>query len=171
MSELASDRLRLRPVSSDDVEGYLRLFGNAETMAYLGEPWTVEKCREDAAKNEERWAKYGFASWMVDYVNVDGSLDRNIALVGFGEPRSEILVSFGWIVDPLYWRRGVSHESSLLVLNWFFASFNHRVITETMPENIASRSLSEKLGFRHSTNMDAQYVCEITPEQWRKLIK
>ena len=100
MPVLTSDRLILRPITLGDAADYLPTYGNAEAMRYLGNPWTMEQCSENAQANGERWAKYGFASWLVDLIDESGQRHTGVALLGFGAPHENGTVGFGWIVDP-----------------------------------------------------------------------
>ena len=58
-------------------------------------------------------------------------------------------VEIGYIIDPAHHRRGIATEAVSAMLDFCFGELRlHRVQAFTHPDNIASRKLVEKLGFR-----------------------
>lgn len=61
----------------------------------------------------------------------------------FGEHTYEI----GWVINPLFQRKGFAYQAANLVLEFAFNELNlHRVVATCQPENPASFRLMEKLG-------------------------
>lgn len=167
---LSTQRLRLRPVGAGDGPAYQPTYGSELAMEHLGgAPWTAEQCAENAAANEERWRQQGFASWLVDFVEPDGSVSKNVALLGFGPARPDGTVGFGWIVAPSHWRRGISREATEVALDWFFENFDLQVLTETSHNNIASQKASASMGFKVVSTSGDKYVSAITATEWSAL--
>ena len=59
-------------------------------------------------------------------------------------------VAIGYIIDPAHQRKGIAREAVSAMLDFCFGELGlHRVQAFIHPDNIASRTLVEKLGFRN----------------------
>lgn len=80
----------------------------------------------------------------------DAATDRRLGMVNYhdGHIRNK-RVSIGYIVDPARLRQGIAAEAVSAMLEFCFGDLNlHRVQAFIHPDNIASRGLVEKLGFK-----------------------
>ena len=58
-------------------------------------------------------------------------------------------LEIGYILAPLYWRRGLMSEAVRIFVAYCFKNLDtHRVEAMIQPENVASIRLAERLGFR-----------------------
>jgi ribosomal-protein-alanine N-acetyltransferase len=70
---LETERLRLRPVTLDDLDEWLAISRDAET-AWWGEPSsTLDDARDNLEKQLSNQERHGFSLWAVE-VKPDGSL-------------------------------------------------------------------------------------------------
>jgi RimJ/RimL family protein N-acetyltransferase len=55
----------------------------------------------------------------------------------------------GWGLDPEWWGRGLATEAGAACVRWAFDELGYeRLVSICTPENVASRRVMEKLGFR-----------------------
>jgi RimJ/RimL family protein N-acetyltransferase len=55
----------------------------------------------------------------------------------------------GWALDPVWWGRGIATEAGAASVAWAFGELGYaRVVSITTEENLASRNVMAKLGFR-----------------------
>jgi ribosomal-protein-alanine N-acetyltransferase len=95
---------------------------------------------------ERRWhgmwaivARSGGFAGMINYHNVD--------------PRNRRL-ALGWILAPAFWHQGLMTEAAEAVLAHCFSAMEmHRVEALIEPENVASRGLAAKLGFKQESDL------------------
>jgi RimJ/RimL family protein N-acetyltransferase len=64
-------------------------------------------------------------------------------------------VEIGWRLDAAYWNRGYASEAARAALEFGFASLHlEEVVSFTVPGNVRSRRVMEKLGMTHSPDDD-----------------
>ena len=80
----------------------------------------------------------------------DAATDRCLGLVNYhdGHIRSQ-RVTIGYMINPAHHRQGIATEAVSALLDFCFGELRlHRVQAFIHPDNTASRTLVEKLGFR-----------------------
>ncbi|MDP1965684.1 MAG: GNAT family N-acetyltransferase [Reyranella sp.] len=154
---LETRRLALRPIEEGDAPGLHGAYGDAEAMRFWDAPATRD-VTETAAhiRNslavERRWhgmwaivARSGGFAGMINYHNVD--------------PRNRRL-ALGWILAPAFWHQGLMTEAAEAVLSYCFSVMEmHRVEALIEPENVASRGLAAKLGFKQESDLLRDRLC------------
>ena len=144
---LLTKRLRLRRLQMDDVDAMHKCYGDAEAMRYWNRP---AHARRDETDRAVRRAMV-FAPWkrMVWAVARDPG-DRCIGMVNYHNAdmdnrRAEI----GYIIQPSQQGKGFALEAVSAVISFCFAEMGmHRLQAVVDPDNVASRALLGKLGFR-----------------------
>lgn len=147
LPEIETDRLRLRPVRSDDLDDLHALWADPRVGRWLWDGRSVGKIRArrtlrtalDSAKRE------GIGLWAV-CPREGGGL---IGFCGFRRVAGgdDVEIVFG--IDPSWWKRGLATEAAAAALREGFARHGwDRVVAATDPPNLASRRVVEKLGFR-----------------------
>ncbi len=148
---VATRRLTLRPIEEGDAEGLHGAYGDAGAMRFWDSPVsrdaleTQARIRQSLAV-ELRWhgmwaieAHPGGFAGMINYHNVDPH-NRHLAL--------------SWILAPAFWRRGLMTEAAQLVLaHCFFTMEMHRAEVLIEPQDVASRGLAAKLGFKQESDL------------------
>lgn len=159
--ELETARLRLRPVTDDDVDELVALHSDPDVMRYLGPPTeTAEHVRGvllpafhalDArtpgfgyAAAEER-ATGAFLGWFL-----------------FRPPRTDDPapgeIELGYRLHRAAWGRGVATEGSRALVDRGFAELGvERVVATTMAVNAGSRRVMEKVGLRYVRTFPAEF--------------
>jgi ribosomal-protein-alanine N-acetyltransferase len=164
---LRTERLVLRPISSDDVPFVLRHFGDPDVHRYLvdSEPVsTLEQARSviehfnvDSSARPLRWV-------------ITGATDGEpIGTCGFhlrsaGHRRAEI----GYDLTPAWWGQGIMSEALRAALRHGFETMGlHRVSACIHTENVASLRLAEALGFvREGIARDLFFDGSVYHDHW-----
>jgi RimJ/RimL family protein N-acetyltransferase len=79
--------------------------------------------------------------------------------IGLGIPRFEApfmpCVEIGWRLDPDYWNRGYATEGARAALEFGFGPLGlEEILSYTVPDNIRSRRVMEKIGMTRSPGED-----------------
>lgn len=144
---LETERLNLREITKEDVEGIFACFSNEAVTRYYGEE-TLQKI-EQAEKfvdffSQTYEAKRGIR-WGIEIKGTKGI----IGTIGFNawspkHKRAEI----GYEIHPDFWRRGYTAEALSKVLSFGFEEWDlKRIGAVVFMENEASNHLLTKLGF------------------------
>jgi ribosomal-protein-alanine N-acetyltransferase len=142
---LETDRLRLRPLRREDVEGLLVILGDPETMRFYPAPYTRELVEEWIEDSINRYRSDGFGLWAVE-------LKATGELVGdCGPAVREVLgvreIELGWHVNRALWGQGLATEAAAGCRDWVFCNIpTSQLIALVRPENARSRRVAEKIG-------------------------
>lgn len=144
---LSTRRLRLRQFRSDDTDAMHECYASPEATRYWDRALHTKRIETERAVR-------GYIDCTPSYYRVwavaDAGTDRCIGMVNYhdGHIRSR-RATIGYIINPARWRQGFAAEAVSALIDFCFADLAlHRVQAFIHPENAASRSLVEKLGFR-----------------------
>lgn len=154
--ELTTERLRLRPVTPDDLDPIHAYLSRPDVCRYLlHEPRTREQVREGLSRSEAR-PTLGADGDGVRLAVIRREDDRFLGEVVLMIKSAEAAgAEIGWIFHPDHGGRGYATEAARSLLGFAFGPLNaHRVIAELNPDNGASVALCLRLGMRH----EAHYV-------------
>ena len=170
MQSLTTERLTLRPWTSDDADFVYDMYSRWEVQRFIG---TTPRLLEDRAEALERIARWSAEDGPVHgihavEVTATGQLVGNILLKSIpasGEvplqPSGD--TEIGWHFHPDYWGSGYASEAASAVLAHAWASGLERVVAVTNPENTASQAVCLRIGMRHDGQTDRYYnaTCEL----------
>jgi [ribosomal protein S5]-alanine N-acetyltransferase len=126
----------------------LSLVGDPRVGATLGGAAMADDVTATIEREVARWARDGLGYWLfrtreTGEVVARGGLSR--AHVG---GRDEVEV--GWAVMPAFWGQGYATELGAAALALAFGPLGlDSVVAYTLPDNLASRRVMEKLGFSY----------------------
>ncbi len=182
---LTTERLRLRPFKPGDVEGLTSVFDDLEAMwDVLAIPGMPKTPREVAARriadSVQGWENHDAGFWAITLRDdALGDAGRIVGYGGFVNPeKAETtigdgdILEVGWGIHPAFQRRGLAREAMATVLDYAFAVRGcARLVAITDPENLASRTLTERLGFAFDSEIRAygtvQARYELTRESYQ----
>ena len=148
MTTLESERLFLRPLSSDDLEWLVSLRGDADVMRYIGNDGAVprEKTIERLGRYLRCWEEHGLGMFGIRFHGA------RVAVGWAGlqplEQTGEIEVGYAFGKDA--WGLGLATEAAREVVAWGFRERGlERIVAVASPENEASRRVMDKLGMRY----------------------
>ena len=152
---LKTERLVLRCWEDSDRETFTELNNDARVLEYLPGPLTRAQVDEWINRIDCHFEDYGFGLWAVE---VPGEADF-IGFVGLAVPRVELpfgpCVEVGWRIASRFWNRGFATEGARAAVAFgFTAGGLDEIVSFTVPANIRSRRVMEKLGMTHDPGDD-----------------
>lgn len=148
--ECNTQRLYLRPISSEDKESIFSYRSDPETNQYLGMvPNTVD---DIAAFIEKSSAEIDVPGTWFQLVIVERTSDRVIGDIGIHFLESDAenkQVEIGYTLDEDFRGKGFATEALTAVIDYLIHTLEkHRIIASVDPTNLNSIKLLERLGFR-----------------------
>jgi RimJ/RimL family protein N-acetyltransferase len=145
----------LRQWLPEDLEPFAKYSADAEAMRYFPSTHTREQsdglAREFARAVEER----GWGFWAVEVR--DGP--AFIGFVGLTEPGFDApftpAVEVGWRLGREYWGRGYATEAARAAVDFGFRELDlEEIVAITVPANVRSRRVMDRLGMTHDPTGD-----------------
>lgn len=162
--ELRTERLLLRAWRDDDLEPFAAINADPEVRRHF--PGVLERGESDAQAERIRagFAAHGFGLWAVE---VPGQA-AFIGFVGLSVPVFEAgftpCVEIGWRLARAYQGRGYATEAARAVVRFGFTRAGlDEIVSFTVPANLASRRVMEKLGMQHTEDFDHPLLPEGHP--------
>jgi [ribosomal protein S5]-alanine N-acetyltransferase len=152
-----TDRLRLRSLEPGDAERLHEIYGDAETMRYVGRtgrPVTdLDATRRAVEAIRRHEAYHGFAMWALD--ERDGERLVGVAGLAWVEGHGPE-VEAAYILRRDRWGRGYATEALRRVLRIGHGELGlERIVALAYPANDASRRVMEKAGMRSDGTVEA----------------
>ena len=150
--EIVTERLRLRPLASSDLEPLFAILGDAVTMRWYPRPFDRDGVEAWIARTRDSYAINGFGLLAIEDRGSGGFLgDCGPTLQHVdGEPHVEL----GWHVRRDRWGRGIAPEAGAACRDWCWSNLEvDHLISLVRPENRQSCRVAEKLGMsvHHTT--------------------
>jgi ribosomal-protein-alanine N-acetyltransferase len=142
---LETERLRLRPVSADDLEHFVALYGDPDVMRFIGTRGALsrEVTQERLAFMVNHWRQHGFGMWTL-LRKADGAFVGRCGLRYLEESPE---VELGYTLAKPFWGQGFATEASRAVVRYAFEVLKlDRLVAIADPANTASVNVMKKLG-------------------------
>ncbi|MBD9426878.1 GNAT family N-acetyltransferase [Pseudomonas sp. PDM15] len=178
---LTSERLILRPWREDDLDALAQLCADPEVMAHFPAVLDHAGSAELLGKLMAHQAEHGFTFWCLER-REDGAVIgfTGLARVGFAAPFVPA-VETGWRLARPFWDQGYALEAARRSLQFAFEELElSEVVAFTVPGNVRSWGLMERLGMRRDLADDfehpglpvghplrAHWLYRIDREDWR----
>ena len=151
---IETPRLILRPWREADRAPFAAMGADPEVMAHF--PALLSRDESDAMVDRIglMMADQGFGFWAVerrdsgDFIGFCG-LNR----VNFACPVTDE-VEIGWRLTRTAWGQGFAREAALACLDWGFGHGLTRIVSFTVPANVRSWGLMERLGMCRRADLD-----------------
>lgn len=147
IKHLASERLRLQPITDADVVALVRHWGDEQVRRYLWEdqPITVEMVSEVVTTSDRDFRNHGYGIWTLR----QAADARLVGVCGLRVARNTELVEVLYSLRPRFWRRGYATEAARSVLSYAFDGLKiERVIAAHDKHNAGSESVMRRIGMR-----------------------
>lgn len=153
--ELRTQRLLLRRWRPEDLEPFASQNADPRVMEHFPAPLAREESDAAAARIEKHFDDRGFGMWAVEIPGVAPFA----GLLGLAVPRFEApftpCVEIGWRLAAEHWGQGYATEGARAALAFAFESLQlDEVVSFTVPDNVRSRRVMEKLGMTHDPSRD-----------------
>jgi RimJ/RimL family protein N-acetyltransferase len=152
---LETGRLVLRRWQDSDREPFAAMNADPRVMEFFPGTLTREESDRLIDDIESHFDNRGFGLFAAE-------LKAERALIGFiglhvasFQAHFTPCVEIGWRIAVPYWGKGLATEGSLEVIRFAFEWLRlESLVSFTVPENVASRRLMEKLGMTHDPAED-----------------
>lgn len=182
IDDIYTERLHLRRWKESDKEPFAVMNADPVVMEFF--PKLMSREESDALANdiEARFLRQGFGLWAVELKKTG----QFIGFVGLNVPQFEApfmpAVEIGWRLAKEYWGKGYATEAAKAVLDVAFNKLGlNEIVSFTVPANLPSRKVMERLGMTHNpaddfahTKLPADHplskhvLYRISREQWQK---
>jgi RimJ/RimL family protein N-acetyltransferase len=148
--ELRTERLWLRRWSSGDRARFAAVNADARVMEHFPGVLSREESDALAARIEESLERRGFGLWAVEIPDVTSFAGFvGLSFPGFEAPFTPC-VEIGWRLAFAHWGAGYATEGARAVRDFAFAQLGlDEIVSFTVPDNVRSRRVMEKLGMTH----------------------
>ena len=152
-----SPRLHLRVPSPADLDALAAMWADPETMRYIGKgvPWTRDEVAARIERGARAHAERGFCFWTVVRSD-DGAVlgQAGVTTIDFNGPEIEL----GYRLGREHWRHGYATEAARLVADHALGPLGiRRLVAVAYAENLGSRRVLAKAGFREVGESDLYY--------------
>jgi RimJ/RimL family protein N-acetyltransferase len=148
---IETERLILRPWRDADRDPFYRITSDSRVMEFF--PSTLNREQSDGLVDrcQAHYREHGFTFFAVE-LRGTGEL---IGFIGLARTPFEAhftpCVEIGWRLGFEYWNRGLATEGARAALQYAFEELKlTEVVALTVPANVRSRRVMEKLGMTHN---------------------
>jgi len=150
MQSIFTDRLVLRDWLAEDVAPFSVINQDPQVMEFFPNILSVEETRVFISKIRAHLKQHGFGL----YACALRETNALIGFVGLSIPTFDShftpCVEIGWRLSSSHWDQGFATEAAQTVLKIGFEQFNLKeIVSFTVPQNLRSRHVMEKLGMKH----------------------
>lgn len=157
---LNTQRLRLRPYASSDVEALFAIYSDVRVMRYWSyPPWTsIDKAHEMVAKDATELAAGEHLRLGME--TVDGArLIGHCSLFNLNAQCQRAEIGYGMAFDA--WGKGYMHEALSAVVSYAFTELAlNRIEADIDPRNVGSAKTLERLGFQNEGLLRERWVVD-----------
>ena len=156
--EVRTGRLWLRAWRDEDVEPFAALNADPRVMEHFPAPLSRAETEAAVARIRAHFTQQGWGLWALEVPGVAPFVGFvGLMTVSFSAPFTPA-VEVGWRLAPAHWGHGYATEGARAALDVAF----HRlrlpaVVSFTVPANVRSRRVMEKLGLRHAPADDFEH--------------
>ena len=147
MFPIETERLRLRPLRSDDVDALAEVYLDPRVMRWIGTN-TREDVEQEIVLQAQHQAEHGWSFWAVEE-RATGRMIGDCGLQPLEHRGPE--VELGYDLHPDVWGRGLATEAVRAVMEQAFGPLGvDRVVAVVKPDHLASQRVLEKAGLTHT---------------------
>jgi RimJ/RimL family protein N-acetyltransferase len=148
--ELRTERLLLRRWRPDDRAPFAALNADPRVMEHFPAMLSRQDSDAMAERIEAHFERHGFGFWAVEVLGVT----EFAGFIGLAVPRFEAhftpCVEIGWRLAVEHWGHGFATDGARAALQLGFRLLGlAQIVSYTIPDNIRSRRVMEKLGMSH----------------------
>lgn len=147
MTVIETDRLILRRWRESDREPFARMNADPRVMEHFPALLSADESRRMIERAEEHFLRHGFG-WCAAELREERAF---IGFIGLFVPAFEThftpCVEIGWRLAADYWGRGLATEGARATVDYAFHTLGlPGIVSFTVPANLRSRRVMEKLG-------------------------
>jgi RimJ/RimL family protein N-acetyltransferase len=153
--EVKTERLLLRRWRDSDRIPFQAMNADPRVMEFMPSPLSPDESDALITRAENHFERHGFGPFGVelpDEITFAGFI--GLSVPNFDAPFMPA-VEIGWRLAFDFWGRGFATEGARAVVRYAFEELGlDSIVSFTVPENLRSRRVMEKLGMTHDPNDD-----------------
>jgi ribosomal-protein-alanine N-acetyltransferase len=148
--EVRSERLLLRRWRDSDRLPFRQLNADPRVMEFFPEPLTTETSDALFDRAQEHFDRHGFGPFAIELIETGAF----IGFIGLSIPAFDAhfmpAVEIGWRLAFEHWGKGLATEGARAALAFGFNDLGlDQVVSFTVPANLRSRRVMERIGMTH----------------------
>jgi len=153
--EIETPRLWLRRWRPEDLDPFAAMNADPEVMEHFPSPLSREETIGFVGRLEKHFEQHGYGPWAVE---LPGQAPF-VGFIGLGVPPFDAsfmpCVEIGWRLARPWWGQGFATEGARAALAYGFERLGlSEIVSFTVPHNVRSHRVMEKLGFRYSEDFE-----------------
>ena len=143
-----SERLGFRWWTADDLRLAQELWGDLEVTKFFGGPFSEDEVRLRFKRERARRMVHGFQYWVIELL----ATGEFVGVCGLRpyKPAEEI-IELGFHLRPKFWGQGLATEAARAAITYAFEKYAPKKLAAGHhPDNLSSKKVIDKLGFRYS---------------------
>jgi RimJ/RimL family protein N-acetyltransferase len=152
---LTTNRLQLRRWRDSDRLPFQKLNADPRVMEFMPGLLAPEESDELIVRIEQHFERHGFGLFVVEFLEDESFLGFiGLSVAAFDAPFMPA-VEVGWRLAADYWGRGLATEGARAVVRHAFEELGlASLVSFTVPENLRSRRVMQKIGMAHDSAGD-----------------
>ena len=152
---IETDRLALRRFTDADRDTVARWNADPDFTRHLAGVQTRAQSDEAFDRLQRHWDEHGFGLLAVTWRDTGELIGRAGPQFHRAWPHDP---EVGWALDPAWWGRGIATEAGRAAVAWGFGELDYaRLVSITTEENVASRNVMRKIGFRLGDKVESEW--------------
>lgn len=152
---ITTDRLILRPWTESDLSPFAALCADPRVMECFPSVKTFDESKQEYERICGHIDQYGFGFWAAELK----STHQFIGFIGIKHVMFETpftpAVEIGWRLAHEFWGKGYASEGAKAALEFGFTELGlDEIVSFTVPDNIRSQSVMQKIGMTHDPKDD-----------------
>ena len=151
LDSFATARMLASRIRTSDFEDLFRLNQDSAVALTMGGTRSEAETRESIRRAIAHWETHGYGLWIF-HDRIDGRFIgrgglRHVEIDGASE------IEIAYALMPEFWRRGLASEMARAFLDVAAQLGIDNLIAFTLPTNVGSRGVMEKVGFRYQRDI------------------
>ncbi len=140
-------------LQEEDRERYAALNSDPAVLEFFPRGYSREESDVSFDRIRQHWNQHGFGVWAVE------AQDQFAGILGLWHVRFQAsftpAVEIGYRLMPNFWKLGIATEAGGAALRYGFEQLDlQEIVAYTVPANLRSRRVMEKLGMQYSEDFD-----------------
>jgi ribosomal-protein-alanine N-acetyltransferase len=170
LDEIRTSRLILTRMNKAFLDDLIRMYSDPQVMATLGGVRTPAQTTTLFEQHVAHWQRHGFGIWAARDAVTGQFVGRGGLRRGIVDGLEEVEVGYGFPKE--YWGRGFATELAAECVRIGFTVLQQDdLVSFTLPTNLASRHVMEKVGFRYEKDIVhaelPHILCRQTKKDWQ----
>jgi RimJ/RimL family protein N-acetyltransferase len=155
MNVIETERLLLRTWEARDAQAFYHINQDPKVIEYLLGPLSLQEINDFFVEKNQQFAAHHYTL----FAAVEKRTEQLIGFIGLNSPTWTAhftpCVEIGWRLGSQYWHQGYATEGAKAVLAYGFTHCGlDEIVAFTVPQNLRSIRVMEKLGMQRDSNDD-----------------